>query len=222
MEIFFFFWWGLFRQSAWNQQDLVFFFSRRHAADSRPGLHNARDGLDQAEGDGQEQDQRRAPEIIPLDLLAVVVPEQRQALGLRVVEGLLQHDQPVLPEVEVVDLPRRRFQRAVAARARVQPQLLLFLAEPGAGFGDVGREEEAEGAGRFVDEVGGEYGAAVRGCVSGEGGLGGLGLFLGKDGYERNTFWMFCGARGTRFGGKGSVWCHRWSGLDDRLDCWSR
>ena len=64
---------------------------------SSPGLNDARNRLDQAKENSQEQDQCRDPKGVPLDLFPIVIPRQRKRMWLGLIKRLLQYHEAIPP-----------------------------------------------------------------------------------------------------------------------------
>ena len=102
-----------------------------HHSHRRPSLNDARDRLDQAKENSQEQDQGRDPKRVPLNLFPIVIPRQRQRMRLGFIKRLFQYHEAVPPVCEVFNLPRRGVQGAVCAGFGVEGEVGLFFLEPG-------------------------------------------------------------------------------------------
>lgn len=85
----------------------------------RTDLEPALDALHQPEEDGDEEDEDGDPEGVPLHAVAAVEPPLRQRPRARLVEGLLEDHEAVVPVREGLEAPLVRREAAALGQQRV-------------------------------------------------------------------------------------------------------
>jgi hypothetical protein len=107
--------------------------------------------LHKSEENSKNKHDHSYPERIPLHTIPPIEPPLCQARRSGIVKSLFENHEPIMPEIELLELTIVESERAAFQQNFVQAMRVRQLSKPVLGFGIVLREQEGYRAQSFFD-----------------------------------------------------------------------